>query len=271
MGTAWHIDRARFETMLGERAAQTGAQVRPGTRAVAAARVDGGFEVVLEDPGGRRSVRATWVLDATGTRAWFARRQGASRRTHDRMVAVVRLAALRSGSFTAQTVVEATADGWWYGARLPEDRLVTVLVADRRRARALTAGGYAGWRRLLAATRLLGPRLDGCRLGGEQLRVCPVVSSTLDRVEDGGWLAVGDAASAWDPLAAQGIHKALVDAADAARTIAGAAGRCEPPPWRYAERVAARFEGYATDRARLYAREQRWPDAPFWRDRAGVR
>jgi hypothetical protein len=56
-------------------------------------------------------MRAPWVVDASGWRAWFARRQGATRRRLDRMLAVVRLAALRSGTFTAPTVVEATPEG----------------------------------------------------------------------------------------------------------------------------------------------------------------
>jgi 2-polyprenyl-6-methoxyphenol hydroxylase-like FAD-dependent oxidoreductase len=90
----------------------------------------------------------------------------------------------------------------------------------------------------------------------------------LDRVEADRWLAVGDAASALDPIAAQGIYKALMDAADATMTIAAAVGRIEPPPWRYSDRVAARFEDYLANRAHLYELEQRWTDAPFWRQRA---
>jgi hypothetical protein len=46
-----------------------------------------------------------------------------------------------------------------------------------------------------------------------------------------------------------------------------AAGRAEPPLWRYADRVAARFEDRRANRAPLYALEQRWPAAPFWQHR----
>jgi len=90
----------------------------------------------------------------------------------------------------------------------------------------------------------------------------------LGRVEADRWLAVGDAAAALDPLAAQGIYKALMDAADATKTIAAAVGRSEPPPWRYSDRVAARFEDYLANRAHLYGLEQHWTSAPFWRQRA---
>lgn len=269
LGPAWHIHRARFEAMLRARAAQTGASICTRTRAVAVNRSDDGFDVMLQHPSeGQRWVRASRVLDATGWRAWFARRQGATRRKHDRMIAIVRLAGIASGRFTSQTIVEATPDGWWYCARLPDDRIVTVLMAEQRDARALTLGGYARWRQLLASTTLLAPRLDACRLDEERFRSYPATSSMLDRVEADRWLAVGDAASALDPIAAQGIYKALADAADATRTIAAAVGRGAPPPWRYSDRVAARFEDYLANRAHIYGLERRWTGAPFWRHRA---
>ena len=271
IGPAWHIDRPRFEAMLRSRARETGVSLWTSTRAVAVEGVGDGFVVTLRHRSeGERRVRAAWVLDATGSGAWFARRQGATRSTHDRMVAIVRLADIRSGTFTSQTLVEAMADGWWYCARLPDARLVTVLVTDQREARAFMLAGYARWRELLACTRLLAPRLDACRLGEERFRSYPVTSSMLNRVEADRWLAIGDAASGLDPIASQGIYKALADAADATDTIAAAAGRGAPPSWRYAERVAARFEDYLANRAHLYRLERRWADAPFWRQRVTV-
>lgn len=270
MGPAWHIDRVRFEAMLRARAIDVGATIRTRARAVGVARASDGFAVALRHASGdERAVRAGRVLDASGSRAWFARRQGATRREHDRMLAVVRFARIAAGTFTSQTVVEATRDGWWYCARLPEDRIVTVLVTERREARSLTRDGYARWHRLLAATTLLAPRLQVCGLDGERFRTSAVGSSMLDRVEGRGWLAIGDAASALDPIASRGIHQALADAADATRVIAAAAGHAEPPPWRYEDRVAERFEDYLANRAHVYALEQRWPDAPFWQRRAG--
>jgi 2-polyprenyl-6-methoxyphenol hydroxylase-like FAD-dependent oxidoreductase len=269
LGPAWHISRARFEAMLRTRAAQMGASICAGTHAVSVRRTGDGFDVVLQDPrGARRAIRAPWVVDASGWRAWFARRQGATRRRLDRMLAIVRFAVLRSGTFTAQTVVEAARDGWWYCARLPHGLIVTVLITERHAARALAHGGHALWRELLAGTRLLAPRLDACGLDEERFRSYPVDSAMLDRVEGDGWIAVGDAASAYDPITSQGIHKALTDAADASRTITAGAGHAQPPPWRYGARVATRFEDYLADRAHLYALERRWSDQPFWRRRA---
>jgi flavin-dependent dehydrogenase len=269
LGPAWHIDRPRFDTMLRTRAQRTGVTLCTATRAVGLADADDGFDVTLAHRShGTRRVRAAWVLDATGSAAWFARRHGATRRTDDRMVAIVRLAGIGSGTFTAQTLLEATPHGWWYCARLPRDRIVTVLVTDQRQARGYLLDGHARWREHLAATTLLAPRLDACRLDDEQFRTHPVSSAILDRVEDERWLAIGDAASGLDPIAAQGIYKALADAADATEVIAAAAGATAPPPWTYTQRVTARYQDYLANRAYLYGLERRWAHAPFWRQRA---
>jgi 2-polyprenyl-6-methoxyphenol hydroxylase-like FAD-dependent oxidoreductase len=147
---------------------------------------------------------------------------------------------------------------------------VTVLVTDQREVRGCRLADYARWRELLAATILLAPRLAACRLDEERFRTYPVTSAMLDRVEGERWLAIGDAASELDPIAAQGIFKALADAADATEVIAAAAGCSGPPQWSYIERVAARFQDYLANRAYLYGLERRWPDASFWRQRAMI-
>lgn len=271
LGPGWHISRARLEAMLRARAAGCGAALRGGARAVAAAPADDGFDVTLRQAGGDcEVVRASWVVDATGWRAWFARRQGARRCHVERLVAIVRLATVRSGTFTAQTVVEATPDGWWYAARLPGDRLTTVFLTAPAAARSVVGGGYAGWRALLAQTQLLAPRLAECELADERLRPHAAPSGRLDRAAGERWLAVGDAAAAYDPIVGRGIAAGLGDARAAAAAILGALGHRPQPASPYGQHVAARFDDYAAHRAQLYARERRWPTRPFWRARGRI-
>lgn len=270
-GHGWHISRARFEAMLRARAIELGTVLQTGVRAVAAAPSDTGFAATLQGEDGRRSVvHASRVVDATGWRSWFARRQGAVRSDggSERLVAIVRFATDRAGAFTAQTVVEATPDGWWYGARVPGDQVITVFVTAPEAARALLQRNHAGWRDRLARTQLIEPRLANCDLVDERFRGYPVRSGILDRLRGDRWFAVGDAASAYDPIVSRGIHTALADARDAAAAILSETGRAIAPALPYEERVHARFQSYLADRAQLYAQEQRWDDRPFWRARA---
>jgi flavin-dependent dehydrogenase len=269
LGPAWHIDRRLFESGLHARATEVGVDVRTATQVVGTSTEGNRTAVRLRDAvGGTATVRPRWVVDASGGAAWFARRHGAVRHTVDRLVAVLRFADLEAGSFTAQTAVEATPTGWWYASRLPGARIVTALVTDRSVTAALLRAGGRRWSEELAATTLLGPLLGRARLREEPLRCRTVRVSVLDRPAGPGWLAVGDAASERDPITGCGIHDALLDAADASWTIAGALGERESPPWRYEDRVGARFETHRQTRDALYASERRWPTQPFWRARA---
>jgi flavin-dependent dehydrogenase len=87
----------------------------------------------------------------------------------------------------------------------------------------------------------------------ERMRAYSVTSGILDSVQGDRWLAVGDAGSAYDPIASQGIYKALADATDACAAIASPASSS-----RYGERVAARFDDYLA---------KRFAQQPFWRGR----
>lgn len=114
MGPAWHLSRRRFEAMLEGRALGVGAIVARQTRFLGAQRAgDAGYQARLGHPEqGEFSVCARWVIDATGSPARFARRQGAGLVILDRMVAVARFARRVSGTLTSQTLLEATAEGW---------------------------------------------------------------------------------------------------------------------------------------------------------------
>jgi flavin-dependent dehydrogenase len=93
-------------------------------------------------------------------------------------------------------------------------------------------------------------------------------SAILSRVVGDRWLAVGDAASACDPVTAQGIVKALCDGEAAADAIAAyLAGGGDAPLRAYQDGVFARFRDYLRLRRHLYGRERRWPQAPFWQNR----
>jgi hypothetical protein len=88
-------------------------------------------------------------------------------------------------------------------------------------------------------------------------------SHLLHPVAGPRWLAIGDAASSFDPLSSQGIAKALragLRAADVIRT-----GRDEA----YGQQIAAEFERYLETREHFYRIEARWPQHPFWNRRHG--
>jgi flavin-dependent dehydrogenase len=273
MGPAWRLDRRRFDAMLVEAAREAGAEVVLGARFLGTPSVDssrgGGHDLFLSRPDGATAeVRTRWVVDATGPVARFARARGIGRRVYDTLYALVRFAPLSGAALSMQTLLEATREGWWYAARLPDDRAVAMYVTDREGLRRMRCEGAAAWERSLRGTVLIGPRLSDfeATLGAAPEILVPIRSARLDRFEGRRWLAVGDAAASYDPIAAQGIYKALADGVAAGRLLAARIGG-GPPAQSHGERIARQFRDYSLNRAFLYALEGRWPDAPFWRTR----
>ncbi|HKJ03288.1 MAG TPA: hypothetical protein VJ997_12560, partial [Longimicrobiales bacterium] len=165
------------------------------------------------------------------------------------------------------TLVEATEHGWWYAARLPRNRLIVSFTSDPgtlRRERLHSAGRWA--EALAGGTRLVGPAVgDALAAGVPALvtRAAPVM--ILSAVVGPGWMAVGDAASCWDPLGSAGITKALMHGVAAGEAIADGLDSGFPTGLAaYQDRVFADFTEHVKLRYRLYGSELRWPGSGFW-------
>jgi flavin-dependent dehydrogenase len=76
-----------------------------------------------------------------------------------------------------------------------------------------------------------------------------------------GWLAIGDAAAALDPLSSHGIAAALAGGIEAARAIV------EGSTERYERSIDASWTAYVSMRRAFYAAERRWSGTPFWQRR----
>lgn len=266
-GGGWHLDRGRFDAFLRHHAAAAGVETSQGLRLVDAdPDPSGGFALRLRGAGGDTiGVRARFVVDATGRASAFAKRLGARRRELDRLTFIYGyFDAGDAASASRLTLLEAVAQGWWYAAALPGQRLAVALAADADHVRDQGLGRDARWLGAALATRHLAPRLDGCRYlaGGLTPRVAS--SFILDRVAGPRWMAIGDAAAAFDPLAAQGLYKALADGLDAAASLGQALDGGDERFEDYAAGIQARFDAYLVGRNHFYGLERRWPGSAFW-------
>jgi flavin-dependent dehydrogenase len=262
-GNGWHLDRAAFDSMLAAEAARRGIALLHPARLSAAVREGSDWRLRLA---GGAELCARFVVDATGTAAAFARRQGARFLASDRLTGFARF---YEGSEAAdpRTLVEAFADGWWYTAGLPGGRRIAACLTDADLARRLRLRDTAEWSRLLAATDRVREALRGAQPEGDVIvRATP--SRRLDPVAGDDWLAVGDAAAVFDPLSSSGILKALRSGIFAGYAIGdlltqGDARGLE----RYRRLGREEFASYSNLRARHYAAEGRWPESEFWRRR----
>ncbi|WP_262692666.1 tryptophan 7-halogenase [Kordiimonas aestuarii] len=274
MGRGYHLDRAYFDTQLLSEALKAGAMLHQGWRLVGAQELYDGASLDFSTPDNtRHTLKADFVVDASGLPAAFARRIGVFRNTLDEVVFLCATFDIDPGdSMPARTLIEAVEDGWWYAARLPAGRAIVTFCTDPALIKEKGLRTPDRWREGLQKTRWLKDQLPASVTLTDEVRLTAraAPSTLLSATYGDAWLAVGDAASSYDPISSAGITKALLHAQSAGVALAEKLlrGRHEKLQ-AYGRRIRRDFEDYARVRAHLYASETRFADAVFWQRRRG--
>jgi len=246
--------------MLRRAATSAGARIANHTALVGAELARDGWRLSVRSPAGASTLDARFVVDASGRSRRLARFAGMADERLDTMIACFAYAASRPGAIV-ETFVEATRDGWWYTAPLPGGRAVVAFLTDPRRVAPGADHDLAA-----AVPPAIADRIEAAPPSTRFRKVAADSARLLTAAGD-RWIAVGDAAATHDPLAAQGIDRALRSGLRAAEAIALALRGHPGALRRYAEMQRASFDAYVQMRQRFYALERRWPDAAFWADR----
>jgi flavin-dependent dehydrogenase len=267
LGDGWHVDRARFDDDVARKAAEAGVSVRLHCGRCEVARTPDGFAI---SPAAGEAASGQWLVDASGRGAPVSTALGEGRwMQFDRLVGLLGRMALPAGrTADPELLLEADEHGWWYSVPQPGGTLLVALMTD---ADLPVARGRAGlnerWSAALARTIHTRERAGGATLAGP-IHTVRADSGLLLPDRGRGWRAVGDAAMAQDPLAGNGVARALRSAMAAAeidRTLDPVeavlqVGRSDPDQVGRSDR----FSNYLDQRAHYYATERRWPSSLFW-------
>ncbi|WNJ17561.1 NAD(P)/FAD-dependent oxidoreductase [Pontibacter sp. G13] len=268
MGPAWCMDRMKFDAMLVEEAQRLGAQIHWETRFLSAAKSSEGYSIRLRQAETHQesTLQARFVIDASGAKARFAHALGIEKEIHDQLFALIRLSRLDGGKPTRRVQIEAVPQGWWYHTALPNDRVITMFVTQREQLQTLRADDFAEFEQRLERTSFIHPQIRTWSLSEYLIR--PIYSGILPAVEGKDWVAIGDAASSYDPVVSHGIYKGMSDGIHIApKVIASLVGGDHSAETAYSSFVRKRYHQYLQNRAFLYARERRFPNQPFWQNR----
>lgn len=275
-GHGWHVDRARFDSMLRNAARNSGACVLEETRALDVSHGDQVWRLKLDSGSQSRTVHTEWLIDCTGRKSWLARREGVKRESYDRLMAFVALFARdTSTGFEADcdstTLIESVEDGWWYTALLPSGHRVVVFFTDAGLLQAKIAQGCRGFSSLLDNMFHVRKLLEEfCYVMNGVPIAISADTSRLTEMHGDRWIAAGDACVSFDPLSSQGILTALYSGLTAGRALdLHLEGNAEALN-RYAAGMSAVFDAYLEKRSVIYRDERRWPLSPFWKSRLGT-
>ncbi|GGA78653.1 alkylhalidase-like protein [Brucella endophytica] len=281
------IDRLAFDDALRARAVAAGATLLKGASFQSCARIaeaSANWRLTFNLAAGVQQVRARYLVDCSGRQAVVARALGVpTLQNEDRLFAYAQWFSCAGEDDDRYTRIEAAPHGWWYTNRLPgadchEGRRLVVFHSDRDLPAARLAASGRGFDQLLDASRHIAPLLKtkGYRACGG-IRGAPAGSQRLARFCGDNWMAVGDAAQAYDPLSSQGIDKALKSASHAGHMIhyaltddaQGAATLDSHNPFihQYDEQQRQLWADYVSKRNFYYGIQPRWTDQPFWQRR----
>ncbi len=107
--------------------------------------------------------------------------------------------------------VEGTDNGWWYALPAGDGSYFAGFCTDRDEVKKRTSSLKEFFVRELRNTRLLAPLLSTAS-GNIQISGRMAGAQVFDRMSGEGWIAVGDAAYAPDPLSGMGIELAIESA-----------------------------------------------------------
>ena len=203
-----HVDRAGLEAVLLARAVERGVKLRADApvRSVAPFGEDG-WEAVAGD----RTLRAAWLVDASGRAGVLARRM----RTDDRATGTLaligrwRIDGAWEGPDATHTWIESHADGWVWSVPLSaHTRCVTAMLDPRRSETERGSDPGATLETEIGRAPAIAARLaDAARVG--EATACPASLYTTRAFTSERALLAGDAGSFIDPLSSYGVKKAL--------------------------------------------------------------
>jgi flavin-dependent dehydrogenase len=238
-GHFWHVDRERFDQDL------RGAL---GTRSIPILNYQNMHILRRQGEGWYLQVdreceiSARYLVDATGRACVVARRLGVRPRLFDHLIAFATLVPRNQNSeFDHAMVIESMPQGWWYTAPVPRGHVLAFFTdAD------------------LALPKL--PR---------SMKTAAAHSAFTQPQTGQGWMPVGDACAAHDPLCGLGVFRAMSNGLHAADGIAGYLKTADAAPVeRYVELCRKQFAQYLEGLTKHYSYEQRWAGSPFWQRRA---
>ena len=166
------------------------------------------------------------------------------------------------------TIVESSAGGWWYTARIPHRKRMIIYFTDGDLLKQQGLNDSQKWLGHASRTQLVGQFTE--RFGYSL--IAPVWTTIADtsrlvNAAGDGWIALGDSAAAIDPLSSAGITDAIKSAQTVANLLVGEKADARNRISEYIRGVAELHARNNVMRCRYYQLENRWPASAFWRRR----
>ncbi len=218
---AYQVWRQDLDKMLFDHARDCGADAREGHEVVKAEQA-GPRESLLEvraDDGTGYSIRARYVVDASGRDALLATKKRLRRKNREHQSAAIfghfRGATLRPGEDAGNISIYRFDHGWMWMIPLPGGVMSVGAVCRPEYLKSRKGRTVEFLRATLQLNPALWGRLEHAELIGDEVRVTGNYSYDSARMGGPGWVLVGDAFAFLDPVFSSGVYLAMSGAEQA--------------------------------------------------------
>ncbi|GAB5525548.1 MAG: tryptophan 7-halogenase [Roseivirga sp.] len=261
-GHGYLLDRLLFETQLRDLIRSPFCTELWGYKLHSVKSESPGLKLMIESKTDSRELECDYAIDATGRKASLCRQLGVLKTSLDDQFALTVHVPVTS-PLEQQIYIEATEHGWWYAAPFGQEHL-NLMFFTRQELIPAKAELTTFLDLQLKRTKFISTMTGALNLLPDDISIMPAGTGCLDVPYGDRWLAVGDAAYAYDPISSYGITSGLAAGYYAAHaladTLAGKEGGFEV--YRYLMENA--FQAYLEKLQAHYALEQRWPESPYW-------
>lgn len=266
-GQGKNLRRSVFDEALAQSVAKLGVTLRFSTRLVDVTAAFGRYEAILRDAVQTETRSYDILIDASGRNARAARLLGAK---VDRVDDMVGICAQIDGCDPLDDIgrlyIEAVEGGWWYGVQFAEGQVLCTYMTDAVCVSRHPGGAIGLWQETLAKTGVLAPLVES-GVHSNDIHVFDASTQTVQDQDLSGFLTVGDAAVAFDPLSSWGITKGMVDGHHGAQALQRERGGASGTLAQHKAERRAQFQDYRRQRKVMYRAEGRWPHSEFWQAR----
>jgi flavin-dependent dehydrogenase len=209
---AFCVIRNRFDELLFNSAADAGVAAFADASLQLIERGAVGWNATVTDSSGRiHRIHACSAVDASGRSSLVARTQGIRRINHGDLIAIAGW--LKSGECSSRPLsmltIESAANGWWSLTAGPDGSHTATFYTSLQMMKASGASAEEWWASALDDTRIVKRTLYEADATLSDLGVYAAFPSRSSSVVGNRWIAVGDAAAAYDPITGRGVATAI--------------------------------------------------------------
>lgn len=270
--STFQIDRQHFEFTLIQKFVDRGGVYFPTTKCRDFEQLeDSRWKVTIKHPNRPAiTVIAAYLVDATGRNASVCRQLGVTSKKIDKLTAVGALISYdKDDDMKQPQLLESTELGWWYRALLPNKVMSLTFFSDASIVAENGLNKPEKWRELLQQTRFMKQLPNGTQFISPKPWIRNASTQITDTSSKSRFIAVGDAAVSYDPISSTGIGFSLTSACYASKHILNQLKTTETLSTDlYQNDLTINLETYLKLRKRIYEKEKRWKNAPFWTARS---